>query len=124
MARSSPKGLATAERLLGFVLLSAPENIEANALLGELSYKTGRTSQADPHLQRAASDHPELLFLLAKISNEQGRQTAHSRKPVAASSSQLPSEVPKEAPTGRSVIAQRSSGSRRAFLSYLLLKLR
>jgi hypothetical protein len=36
-ARSSPKGLATAERLLGFVLQSAPENIEANALLDEVS---------------------------------------------------------------------------------------
>jgi tetratricopeptide (TPR) repeat protein len=85
-ARSSPKGLATAERLLGFVLQSAPENIEANALLGELYFKTRRTAQADPHLQRAASDHPELLFLLAKIYDEQGRQSEARRQAELARS--------------------------------------
>jgi tetratricopeptide (TPR) repeat protein len=65
---------ATAEKHLLFVVRAEPENPEANGLLGDLYYQTGRFALAEPCLRKAARDRPELLFLLANIASSRGKR--------------------------------------------------
>jgi tetratricopeptide (TPR) repeat protein len=65
--------LCAAEQHFHRALEDRPEDIEANALLGQLYAAAGLWSRAVPYLARSAEDRPELRFLLASTYQAQGK---------------------------------------------------
>ena len=68
------QGLPAAEKHLQLVTRHDPDNHEAHGLLGELYFKIGRWAEAEPLLEKAARDRPELLFPLANLDLARGRR--------------------------------------------------
>lgn len=80
-----PEAARAAEFHLLRVLDDEPDSSEAHALLGQLYARTGRTSAAATHLEKASSAYPELLLALAEVATQQGQHdVARDRMASAA----------------------------------------
>jgi tetratricopeptide (TPR) repeat protein len=77
MLRGSDRSERT-KRLLELHLkqaLDGPDGNEAGALLGRLYAETGRGTDAEFYLLRAAQQHPELHLLLARLAHDRGENS-------------------------------------------------
>lgn len=66
--------ISLAETHLLRVIQGEPKNASANAILGQLYYRTGRLSLAEQHLRTAEQGQPEVLLLLVRLYHQQKRK--------------------------------------------------